>query len=280
MWFFNERRKNSNFKWNHFKEGLMAKYTNTCDTLMAAAKIMRRKQMKGEPFNNYWESKLQIIESNAKSMPENEKMTHLLNGLEETLYSKVIEKYLGSPPTSIEQLYKMIKLTNDATTFSMPKVAFTQKKTRFDLSDCEQFDSDDSQPKQTKHKHDAQMEKLIKSVQTLTNKMNDQQNRNRWNQQQQRTDNRRPNWPQDRRQTQPNNWSQDRRQAQQSNWSTQPNTSTSNQVNQKPLEQNERPRRDMSQVQCWYCNEFGHYANRCTKKQTSTQSPKNERRQN
>ena len=123
IWFANEKKNNPAFNWIQFSRGLVANYTNSCDGLMSSINIMRRKQKKNEPFNNYWESKLNQIELTAPNMSIQEKMTHLLNGLKPELEAKIIPRYMASQPQTMGDLYQMIKRTDDAMAFTQQTLA-------------------------------------------------------------------------------------------------------------------------------------------------------------
>ena len=84
---------------------------------MAAERIQRRKQMKGESFEFYWYSKLQLIRSLNPTLPETDIMTNLINGLNPVLNNKVLERVLLSPCESLEELFNLVKALNDVNTF-------------------------------------------------------------------------------------------------------------------------------------------------------------------
>ena len=88
---------------------------------MAETKIMCRKQKVDETFNSYWEDKFNLIEKLTPQKSIKEKMNLLLNGLKESLYSNVIHDCLSKQFESIDELYLMIKLRDDATNFSFEK---------------------------------------------------------------------------------------------------------------------------------------------------------------
>ena len=118
---FKRMRRNPEFKWNIFCAEIVKRFSNTCDTLMAETKIMCRKQRVDETFNSYWEEKLNLIEKLTPQKSMKEKMNLLMNGLKESLYSNVIHDYLSKQFESIDELYLMIKLRDDATNFSFEK---------------------------------------------------------------------------------------------------------------------------------------------------------------
>ena len=251
---FRRMKRDPQFNWIKFKEEIVKKNSNSCDTLMAETKIMRRKQREDETLNSYWEDKLHLIETLTPLKSAKDKMTLLVNGLKESLYSKIIYGYLARQPDSIDELYMTVKLRDDAYNFAPEKI---QRRVKFDQSYDK--DSEDEIPGQrVTKKQDFKIDKLIKSVESLTvNLSKDQQRRNDWNR------NRRDDWNRNRNQNRP--------QFQQS-------------VIQAPTQNTgrsyERRSRDLKEVTCWSCNKQGHYSNNCPEKNKNETQPKNPKRGN
>jgi hypothetical protein len=247
IWFFNERRRNPRFDWQQFREGLVQKFTNTCDKFMVQTRIMRRVQQKDENFNIYWESKLQLIEMYAPTMLESDKLAHLINGLEENLQKRVLQKYLSGRPQTVMELYNLIKVTSDAYNYTSSKFDSDKKNRSIDSTEPAEISQrvERSQPKRDgyRNRQGERVDKLIKTLEGLTTKISQQQKgRSNWNPRRNRYNN--PQY-------------QNQRNKEEGNDKTRQDTNPQMNTNQ-----------DLSQVICYSCGKRGHYSRNCSNKQT------------
>jgi hypothetical protein len=266
-WFRNERKRNPAFNWTLFKIGLKDKYTNKCDNLLAYSKIMRRDQEKGEPLNSYWESKLGLIERTCPQMSTAERITHLFNGLKSGLYAKVIQKYVANPPETLEELYIMCKRAEDAYNFVQPRGEGSSRRIRFESNESreEQNQSSNRRERRDSPKPNDQMGQLVKAVQGLVRKIDDKERDDR------RFNARRNAWTPRR----------ESRETRTENERSQSSESGKRELSDQIEQTSSRSQRDLSNIQCYYCKENGHFANRCPKREQDRTKPKNElRRQN
>ena len=114
LYFRNERIRNPAFNWKQFCEGLVRKFSNSCDGLLSQLRIQNRFQKPDESFNLYWESKLNLIEMLCPEMSNDSKIMHLFYGLNDSLFSKTFKKFKQNPPKSLDELYSMVKIQSDA----------------------------------------------------------------------------------------------------------------------------------------------------------------------
>jgi hypothetical protein len=280
-WFRNERKRNPRFNWQFFSEGLVEKYTNRVDSLMAHTRIMQRVQGKNEDLNSYWESKLGLIERVSPFMTTSEKISHMFNGLKPQLCSKIISKYVGTPPESLEQFYVMCKRAEDAYSFVQPRAEVTQRRAHFEVTEEPEAGTSRRANKNTI----TQAEQLLRSMQGMYNRLEARekelrrqaQRQNEWNPRRDFRDNgnRRepPNMRDERNQRDNRNMSRDNRRYN-------PPSNSPRQLTDEIRQTEERSRRDLSTIQCYYCKEMGHYANNCEKRERDNNTQKNERRQN
>jgi hypothetical protein len=107
-WFLNQRMCSSELNWTTLKQGLIDRFSNSCDELMAQEKIMRTKQNKTD-FNLYWEDKVALIKSTSPHMTEKDVMTALINGLNKDLYPDVLKFLTIHPCNTLDELRNLIK---------------------------------------------------------------------------------------------------------------------------------------------------------------------------
>jgi hypothetical protein len=273
IWFSNERKRNPHFNWENFKEGLVSRFTNTCDNLMIQTKIHRRKQLRNETFQHYWESKLQLIEAIAPFMSFEDKKTNLIMGLEDSLLNKVLERYMTTSCDTLEQLFNLIKRAYDAINFTAPRNQYQpQRRHRTEYNNL--AEQTNRNPNMNRNSYQQQNrnftpmskieEKLDKLTDTLTKTLTLQSPK----QPQQKN----YNYRQQPKQNYPNR--------QHFNQRSEPKPSTSTALKQpynknydqrnKNTDQN-KPRMKLEDIECYTCHEKGHFASRCPNRNKSPQ---------
>jgi hypothetical protein len=115
-WFLNQRMCNTDLNWTNLRKGLIDRFSNSCDELMAQEKIMRAKQ-KNTDFNLYWEDKVALIKSTSPHMTEKDIMTALINGLNKELYPEVLKFLTIHPCNTLDELRKLIKKLSEVDNF-------------------------------------------------------------------------------------------------------------------------------------------------------------------
>jgi hypothetical protein len=303
LWFINQRNKNPNFGWAEFKAGVITNYTNQCDALLTLAKIQKRVQLPRENYNSYWENKVNLIETYAPKMELKDKLDHLFNGLDETLQAKVINKYVNNYPNSIDEMYTLVKQAADALNFVTPKGNSNQRRVRFESSsgtddlnegvvntNPRRFNNNAPQRRDESQNNrpqkDYRFERLVRSVDSLTQQLYRQQ-RNPGPSQQTGNNNRTFNPNYQRQNYQQRGYGNNYQAGVQSN--SRPEVDNRNKGNnlESPVIGNntgqDRPQRrtapDLSTIQCYKCKNWGHYSNRCPEI-VRPQVSKNESRQN
>jgi hypothetical protein len=144
-WFLNQRMSNSDLTWNTLKKGLIDRFSNSCDELMAQEKIMRAKQYKTN-FNLYWEDKVALIKSTSPHMTEKDVMTALINGLNKDLYPDVLKFLTIHPCNTLEELRKLIKNLSEVEHFVPEKYSNSStnnRRVRFNANAYLQGQDDD-----------------------------------------------------------------------------------------------------------------------------------------
>ena len=121
MWYRNQKNRNPSFNFAEFQRGLIENYTNECDQFLSRVNIMQMMQKRGQSLNEYWEDKIGLIGMTSPNMSVSEKITHMLNGLNQDLYRKVISKFMESRPETLEEMYHLVKRADDAMNFSMSR---------------------------------------------------------------------------------------------------------------------------------------------------------------
>ena len=264
QWFRNEKMRNPDFNWQSFSDGLVSRYTNECSGFLSQYNVMRRNQGKNESFNSYWESKLSLIEINCPEMPEKEKVTHLFNGLNDELYNKVLNKFMSAKPEKIQALYEIIKKESDSMEFrqarQLGRIDGGIRRPDYNYRNRDQL------------RRDNQMDRLVKSFETLNQRLAQIEGRG------QRQSNYNP--PQERRVRFAEDSYQNKGPSNQ-NPDTIVKPNQSFRPNRQPTgNYQNRPPRDLSTVQCWTCGQTGHYSTSCPTKPETKTEPKNLRRQN
>ena len=266
QWYRNEKQRNPTFNWTQFRRGLIEKYTNECDSFLSELNIMRRVQERNEPFNSYWENKRSLIELTAPQMSTKEKITQLFNGLRKELYDRVLPKYMATKPETLEEMYKLIKRADDAINFSQlrgKELSNTQQTPReyvkqpytgknFNQKDGQRFRKQGLG--EIKGLVDEYLSQQLSKI-GLAEGQNAKNRTVRFTEPKERANN-------DFRSNNGRNYGE------RNKFSN--NTGT-------PSNQSKFQGRPMEEVQCWHCNDFGHFANRCPKK---VAYQKNERQQN
>ena len=247
QWYSNEKRSNPDFNWQLFKEGLVSKFRNKCNPLMSEIIIQNRKQGKGESLNSYWQDKIHLITIYDPEMPTKSQMTNLFNGLEPSLKSRIVKKFVDETPPNVKELYEMVKSEYDSSAFA----GVSTRKVRFE---GEGENEEAAKPKETKQaletprqKSDPMLKNLMYRMDSLTNEVR-------------------------------------KMASQQYSRPPRPMGSTATPGDQAVRTQSttSRPQltaRNLDSVQCWFCNGFGHYANKCPKKENPNHT-KNYLRQN
>ena len=252
IWFFNMRRKNPSFSWDTFVPSFLSKYGNKCEKILLHMKISRKKQQRNESFDGYWDSKLQLIETSAPEMSTFDKLNHLFNGLVQDLQNRVIEDFMREEPETVEELYNLIKVKSEALSFITPQQNIPQPK-KITTNPGNTFQrrppnnqnyqrSDYQQNRQTPKQRDPQIDELIQTL-----KINAQQEarpRPAWKGNE---------WRNNNGNSSPNNQRQytDQR----------PNQSQKEKYTNQGTEP--KVKRDMSNVMCYRCRDYGHFANDC-----------------
>lgn len=279
LWYRNQKLIHPSFNYEDFSKGLIAKYTNECDQSLAEINIMRRKQREDESLNLYWDTKVSLMEMTCVNMSEETKVLHLFNGLNENLYNRLIAKFIDRKPKTVEDLWRMVKRTDDAISFTAPKDANGLPLPKTDNKGSQ------NRSGQTQNRPnprmDNQIERLVRSVEGLSNKMQNletkiNRNNNEGNYQ------RSVRFTSDRNN---GNNGRDFRLYQNRNFA--PNQSNprpdNNGKSQAPPQPNTgilRAPRDMSTVECYECHEIGHYATACPKRIERQRRQKNENSRN
>ena len=117
IWYMQTVKPDLTVPWSLLRSGLIDKFSNRCNGLMASERISRREQAKSESLETYWFSKIQLINSLAPNMSENEQMAKLVTGMKPSLSNKVIEKFTLEPCRNLDELYKLSKSLNDVLEF-------------------------------------------------------------------------------------------------------------------------------------------------------------------
>jgi hypothetical protein len=104
---------NPNLTWYEFRLGLLQRFTNTNESNSSIASIYGRRQQVNESFNDYWFSKLQLIETKRPNLPNIDKKHLLLEGLLPQLHQKVMDQLIVKPTENLEELRDMAKQISD-----------------------------------------------------------------------------------------------------------------------------------------------------------------------
>jgi hypothetical protein len=118
---------NPNLTWYDFRLGLIQRFTNTNESNSSIASIYGRRQQVNESFNDYWFSKLQLIETKRPNLPNIDKKHLLLEGLLPKLHQKVMDQLIVKPTENLEELRNMVKQISD---LIMPQTSAMPTKPR------------------------------------------------------------------------------------------------------------------------------------------------------
>jgi hypothetical protein len=116
LYFLSAIEYNPNLSWPEFRDGLKLRFTSTDENNSSIASLYYRKQGADETFNEYWYSKLQLIETKRPNLPIVDKKHLLLVGLLPDLYNKVMEQLIVRPTENLEELRDIAKQLSDLTT--------------------------------------------------------------------------------------------------------------------------------------------------------------------
>jgi hypothetical protein len=116
LYFLSAIEFNPNLTWAEFKFGLKLRFTNTNENESSIASIYGRKQRHNETFNDYWFSKLQLIETKRPNLPIDDKKHLLIEGLLPSLRDKVMEQLIVRPTGHLEEVRNIAKQLSDLTT--------------------------------------------------------------------------------------------------------------------------------------------------------------------
>jgi hypothetical protein len=113
---------NPNLTWYDFRIGLIQRYTNTNDNDSSITYLYGRKQNVNESFNDYWYSKLQLIETKRPNLPIEDKKQLLLEGLLPYLRDKVMEQLIVRPTGNLEEIRTIAKQLSDLSMHGNPPI--------------------------------------------------------------------------------------------------------------------------------------------------------------
>ena len=298
IWYQAEKLTNPTFNYPQFKKGLTEKFSNECDNFLSQINIMRRKQKPNETFNNYWYSKLSLMELTAPKMNPEEMIIHLFNGLRDGLYEKVLSKFIKKKPQTLEKMYNIIKAEDDAQTFTRsrltnayekerPKPREDYKKTE-GSQDWNRNRQEWSRNRQDWNRNRQEWDRnrpvrrdnqLSKTLEELQNRLtNIELGANSKN-----NDNRRKTVTFSDEQEIEGNQTQKTYEPRRMPFRPRPTTGRPEENlirrNDGPPNQYRGPK-DLNSIQCWTCGEFGHYSFNCPLKTGDNIQAKNARSQN
>jgi hypothetical protein len=113
LYYISALDSNPNLTWFEFRSGLIGRFTNTNESDTSIASILSKKQRDNETFNDYWFSKLQLIETKRPNLPVADKKHLLLEGLKPGLHGRVMEKLIIRPTDNLDELRDIAKQTSD-----------------------------------------------------------------------------------------------------------------------------------------------------------------------
>jgi hypothetical protein len=116
LYFISALDHNQNLTWFEFRTGLIKRFTNTNENDTSIASILSRKQKDNESFNDYWFTKLQLIETKRPHLPTADKKHLLLEGLKPSLHARIMEKLIIRPTNNLDELRDIAKQTSDLMT--------------------------------------------------------------------------------------------------------------------------------------------------------------------
>lgn len=117
IYFLEEKLNNPRLSYQQFKKGLINRFTSKCHELLIVREIQRCVQSSFETFEEYFYTKFRMMNALAPDTSERTKMNFIMEGLNRTLYVKVLEHVVINQPKSIDELFTLIKTINDTNLF-------------------------------------------------------------------------------------------------------------------------------------------------------------------
>ena len=228
-WYIQSVRPDMAIPWAELKASLKAKFTNRCNQIMASERISQRLQSKTETLEQYWFSKMELINALCPGMSDNEKMSKLITGMKQPLQSKLAEHVTLHPCRDTDELYNLAKSYNDISL--LVNTDTSRRRVEFGI---------ERQTPKTENESKLHNDEWIRTeLATLAKTQNDLKsimlNAERY---------RKPN---------DNDWKPKRDNERE--FKPKPNSGGDN---RRRFE-----KRDLSKIKCYACEQFGHYASSC-----------------
>ncbi len=277
----NQFTTNPDFNWLQFRQGIKEKFTSTAESSTSIASIQNRKQTDNETFDSYWFGKLELIETKRPTLTTQDKIHFLIDGLKPNLQHRVMDKLITKPLDDIDQVRDLCKRTHELMKIRQPHFQEPQNQKKKYRNEKTYYANDQQHENRGRsenrgsndyyryrhgngNRQTMDIQDLTKSLKDLTTHLTRRDN----------SYTRRNDTRQTPTQTYYNRGFNNRHSPSRSQ-----NYGTSNkETGQSSPQSKDYSKRnpDLSQITCYNCNEKGHYATSCTKRDNKKKETRND----
>lgn len=111
--YYQNNDKSFGNSWQKFKQMFVSRFTHSLHDILLNEAIIRESQSGNTGVDQYWESRLSLLNMSSPGMSSNDKMNNLFTGLREELRLEVMANMVNRKCESLEELRVLVKETDE-----------------------------------------------------------------------------------------------------------------------------------------------------------------------